>query len=175
MITTKQIEDIFEKEVAKLPLFHQIAFAYRISERLFPNYVQFVENEHFGNVETLQKGLNLLKEIALTETINEETEEKIKNLLPEIYASCPDTEDYGNLEATLSLDSCGAVYEALVGILERDSAKISSVAFFPFNSAEMIIYSQELDSFDLVRIEKEFQEELLALAKRAEKAREIID
>ncbi len=44
----------------------------------------------------------------------------------------------------------------------------------PFNSAEMVIYSQELDNFDLVRIEKEFQEELLVLAKRAEKAREIL-
>lgn len=162
-----------EKEVAKLPFFHQIAFAYRISQRLFPNYVKFVETEHFGNIETLEKGLNILKEIVLKQEIHEEIEEKIKKLLPEIEEIAPDTEDYGSLEATLSLDSCSVVYEALLGILGRDSAKISSVAFFPFNTAETITYAEDLNHFDLLLAEKEFQEKLLILAKSTERAEDM--
>jgi uncharacterized protein YjaG (DUF416 family) len=172
MITTLEIEQTYEKAVAELPFFHQIAYAYCIAKRLFPYYFLFSEKESFGDPKLLLKGLELIKKIALTEQI---LHEEIKKLLPDLEAIIPDTEEFGGLHTSLALDASVAVYESLSAVLENDIPRLSTLAFIPFGLAEMQIQVKNLDNEDLMLAEIRFQDELLAQLRRARNLGDVLE
>jgi uncharacterized protein len=138
-----------EKELKKLHLFHQIAFAAACCERMLPNYNYFCRLENFGNPDFPRAVLNEIWQ-NLEQGTSVDTS-RAQSLIDEFDNDdiFPDDLDYGG-------QYCYEAQEALLGIINVLGAftdfkvdLISSVARHARNTIEVSIPDQE--SFNVNR------------------------
>jgi uncharacterized protein YjaG (DUF416 family) len=146
-------------------------YAYGLSLRLAPFYVQFSNNYDFGSIETYSACMDsLIKDIDNDERLVS-ISEKYTSLLADLV---PDMDDFNSgLLASLGLDAITSILTLLDYIREKQVNFIAEIKELSLNSAEFI--SESMDEFSNIRpeykrdpmaSEKEFSEALLDLVKK---------
>jgi len=118
----------------------QIVFAYLTCERLFPNYVYFSNNYGFGNSQALREAIDFLYENIFVVNTDKN---KIKHLKNEIERNTPDTEDFTTIFVSPALDTCGAIYEALNFLIDKEFTTIKSISTFATDTVDMYVQATE--------------------------------
>lgn len=132
------IEEI--NQLQKLEFTKQLVFAYLTCERLYPNYVYFFDNFHFGNPGVLREAIDFLY-ISIFETHPDKS--KIDSLIKKIDKITPDTEDFSTIYVSSALDACGAIYESLNFLIDKEFSKIKSISTFAIDTGDMYIRTIE--------------------------------
>lgn len=150
-MTTQYINETFEQAVEQLPIKKQLAFAYFLAKRMFPNYSNFVKKEEWGDEKVPKNALRLIYKVINDEQV---TQEQLKSMIDNLSSVTPDTDDFGTLEASLALDACVVLLETLESIKNQDIHQLSSIASLPFNSLRMLIEDRN-NTFDDFHIDND--------------------
>lgn len=132
----------------------QLAFAYLTCERLYPNYVYFSDNFHFGNPQVLREAIDLLcsnifEPIPDKNTIRFQKKALNKNI--------PDTENFSTIFVSLALDACTAISDSLDFLFDKDFSRIQNI--FTYATDTVSAYIQEIDNFNY-NTDKNFQQKI---------------
>lgn len=129
----------------------QIAFAYLACERLYPNYVYFSENFHFGNAEVLKEAIDFI-----ADSIFEKKKDNIKIdlLLRKVDKNTPHTENFTTHFVSSALDACTSIEDSLHFLIDKDFSRIENISTYAIDSVHM--YIQEIANLDF-NTDKNFQ------------------
>ncbi len=138
------IENVHQR-LKKLPFYHQLAFVYLLSKRLFPNYLIFNKKENWGDPDLLREANNLLKKIIISQT---DVEVDIKKIIGQLEKVTPDTDDFAGFLTSLALDACASLLECLAFIIDRDNQRIQDISNSALDLAQMYIEFKNNTDFD---------------------------
>ncbi|HYH14189.1 MAG TPA: DUF416 family protein [Flavisolibacter sp.] len=100
----------------------QLTFAFLTCKRVYPNYVYFTEKFNFGDVNIISESIDLIyHSIFNPKRIDKQ---KIENILNSIYVNTPNTNDFTSFYATITMYSCGVVYESVNLLRKTDTDRI---------------------------------------------------
>jgi uncharacterized protein len=167
--------DKYREEIkAQLAFFHdrgKILFAVLTCERLYPNYVAFQKITGWGNQDTLQEGIALIRQYLIKEDLFEL--EEIQSIIEQIDKITPNTEHFPGVTTSFALDACTSVFSTLNFIIDKNSEHILDVATYARDTVDMYIQEkydlnanylgiEEKIEFDFFMIsEKKWQRDLL--------------
>jgi uncharacterized protein YjaG (DUF416 family) len=114
----------FKSQSANLAYDRQLSLAITICKKLFFDYQMFSEENQWGNPDVLLDAIKLA-EIAASENCNVA---EVNNFLAKISEITPDSEDFGN--ASYSINACGAIYETLEFLIDRNSDHIYNIGTY---------------------------------------------
>ena len=121
----------FKAELNKSSEKQKMEFAIEICERLIPDYYKFVDQTNWGDTNSISKALELIKNSANGQPIQTEL---INGLIREVEKNTPDTDDFGQINGSLALNSCTAILETLSFIMDKKSTRIMDIASFCYDS-----------------------------------------
>ncbi|MGN8071583.1 DUF416 family protein [Mucilaginibacter sp. 22184] len=137
--------DIYRKEIEvdliKLSHTGRLLFAVLTSERLYPNYVLFQNQNGWGNNEVLQQAIVLIYESILHP--DKMDLRFIEDAISEVDLITPDTEQFPGILTSFVLDACTSVYSTLSYLLDHKLDNIIDVATYARDTVDM--YIQERD------------------------------
>jgi len=139
---------------------NQLAFAYLICERLYPNYVYFSKNFSFGNVDVLRESINCTKDIIIAGGINKD---KILQAINDVNINTPDTEDYQTIFVSSALDASCSIIETLEFSLDREFERLSTISTFATDSVYMFVQSRDNLDFASSNFERDILNDPLML------------
>lgn len=121
----------FKAELTKSSEQQMMELAIEICAKLLPDYHEFFEETSWGDATTISKAYELIKNSAngrptRTESINE--------IISEVEKNIPDTEDFGQISASLALNSSLAILETLNFILDKKPDRISDIGTLSYDS-----------------------------------------
>lgn len=82
--------DILEKEIVQIPLYHQIAFAASVCERMLPNYCLYAQENNRNGNELFRESLNEIWLLIETKSLDRD---KLEQALLNCEAAIPDEQD----------------------------------------------------------------------------------
>jgi uncharacterized protein len=127
---------ILEERLSKLDKKSQLAFGAACCERLLPNYIAFVKDTGWGDIDPIRNALDLIW-LYLEGKQSELTELKKNISLCESVA--PDSEETQSLYVTSAQDTCFAVCCLLDHLIEQDVGKIIQVATYATDSVDLYV------------------------------------
>ena len=107
---------LFKQQVQSLEYEKGLDLAISICKKLYFDYEYFVSIEQWGDKDLLMDAI-LLCEIAKTSSVDSL---RFKEMLPQVDAVTPDTEDFGDWHGSYALNAAASVSEMLRYILDRD-------------------------------------------------------
>lgn len=134
------IEEI--NQLQKLDFTKQLVFAYLTCERLYPNYVYFFDNFHFGDPEILREAIDFLY-ISIFETRPDKN--KIDSLIKKVNKITPDPGEFDTGLASSALDACTAVSDSLDFLIDKEFSRIKDISTFGTDTVDMYIQGLEPD------------------------------
>lgn len=138
----------------KLDFTKQLTFAYITCERLFPNYVYFSENYHYGNPTVLRESINYLHDNLFK---SESNESKIRSLVKKVEKNTPDTENFDTIFVSSALDACTCILDSLEFLIDKDFAKIQNISTYATDTVDM--YIQEIENLNF-NTDQDFQKKI---------------
>lgn len=136
------IEEI--NQLQKLDLTKQLVFAYLTCERLYPNYVYFFDNFHFGDPELLREAIDYVYTSIFEATLDKN---KIDSLIKKIDKITPDTEDFSTIYVSSALDACTAIQDSLDFLIDKEFSKIIYISSYGYDTVDM--YVREIENIEL--------------------------
>lgn len=144
------------EKLANLDFKSQLVFAYLTCERLYPNYVYFASNYHFGDASILR---NALDYIYMNIFNNKFDSSKISSLTQQIDKATPETAEFDTILASSALDACTATSETLRFMVDRDFSKIRDISTMATDTVHMYIQVKEHLDYN---IDKEFDNKIFS-------------
>lgn len=157
------------KKLVRLTIWKQVAFALLCCERMYPNYLMFVQDSGWGDPSVLRKAIDIVW-LVLGE---EHSTQDVQELVRACEEAAPDTEDFASDYTSAALDAALST-ASLVEILERfDVQKVMEISQQAFDTVYMYVdCSIATDGDDeailtapLVRTELTMQQDSLAYLK----------
>jgi uncharacterized protein YjaG (DUF416 family) len=142
------------KDLKGMDVVKQATFAYLACERLFPNYVYFSENYHFGNPSTLRKVIDFIHDHLLE---LEPNKNQITSHIKEIEKNTPGTEDFTTTFVSSALDACAAIFESLNFLVDKNFSRIETISTLATDTVDM--YIQEIEALDFNK-DKDFRQKI---------------
>jgi uncharacterized protein len=135
-----------EKELNTILDRNKILFIALVCRKMLPHYILFSEKEGWGDIEILEKAINLMFKSAINGFEEHKYEaEKLSESIDEI---CPDLDDFEGI-ASYALDTCIAIDEALRFIISEDKENINNAFTSVFDTVDMFIQVvEDLDPND---------------------------
>lgn len=121
----------------------QLAFGASCSERLLPNYLAFLNDTGWGNIEPLRRALDLVWAFLGGQSYSDESVRELTTLCEEV---APDSDDFTSLYVSLAQDACFSICGLLDFLLDSDVNKILQAATYAISSVDL--YVQEIESMD---------------------------
>lgn len=131
-------------QLQQLDFTKQLAFAYLACERLYPNYVYFSENFHFGDSEVLREAIDFLYTCIFE---HHPDKNKINSLIKKIDKNTPDTEDFSTIYVSSALDACTAIRDSLDFLIDKDFSRIKYISSYGYDTVDM--YVREIKNIEL--------------------------
>jgi hypothetical protein len=160
---------VLREKLVRLTTWKQVAFALLCCERMYPNYLVFVQDSSWGDPNVLRNALDVAW-LALGEGQSRQDDQDLVRACEE---AAPDTEDFASDHTSAALDAALST-ASLVEILEKfDTQKVIEISQQAFDTVYMYVdCSIATDAGDqailmhpLVRTELAMQEESLAYLK----------
>lgn len=131
-------------QLQKLDFTKQLTFAYLTCERLYPNYVYFSENFHFGDSSVIRKAIDFLYNSIFEYHFNKKN---IEVLIKRIDDVTPDTEDFSTIYVSSALDACTSVRDSLDFLIDKDFSRITYISSYAYDTVDM--YVREIENINL--------------------------
>lgn len=119
----------------------QLTFGALCCERLVPNYLAFQQDAGWGDITSVQKGLDCVWTFLQGQTLSSQD---IKNATMYCESATPDSDDFASLYVTSAQDVCFAICALLDYLLENDVDRIVQAATYATDSVDL--YVQEIDN-----------------------------
>ncbi|TXI12815.1 MAG: DUF416 family protein [Rhizobium sp.] len=139
--------ELYEK-LHGLSFLQRIAFSASCSERLFSNYIAFVNEANWGEPHVLRKALDTVWENLETGTISPRD---LSGLIEECDEVIPDTEDFETPMVSYALDAGTAVVGTLQLWESGDLMRAVEIAGFARDTVYMALSVQGLDDTEMER------------------------
>jgi uncharacterized protein YjaG (DUF416 family) len=142
----------FKDNVYALAFERQIDLAVFVCKRLFPDYVAFTNEHHWGNFDLLLDGIGLV-EHARNGTVNQP---EVERLLQEVEMNIPDSDDFGDASGSFGQNASAAVGELLQFLLDRDAEHIYNIGTYLTDTVDLKVHElgcqteEEIDSHPLM-------------------------
>ena len=138
---SQSYQNQINEKVARLPVYHQLAFGILMTERFLSNYFAFYLIEKWGNPIVLMNTIDFLKNIIREQSYNEEELNQLDEAIENIT---PDMDDFpGNILASLALDVSDMFYECFAFAEKQQSRHIQNCSKIGFDSLEMYIQKKK--------------------------------
>ncbi|KQM72933.1 hypothetical protein ASE74_21785 [Pedobacter sp. Leaf216] len=111
-----QFYEQLSDQLSILPKNQRIAFAVNICDRLLPDYIDFYAQFNWGNPDILKRSIQCAKN-AIANVVDEH---EVKQLLAELEAVLPDTEEFTDPLGTYALNAACALFELLEYLLNQE-------------------------------------------------------
>lgn len=133
-------ERALENQLSGLNSKSLVVFGLLCCERIFPNYVAFVEQHKRGNADTLRYTLDVCWEFVVNKRIISDFD-GLKKACKEV---APDTEDFDSLSVSAALDAAISI-ATLVKLIESSKVEHAvTIATYARDTVDM--YVQELEN-----------------------------
>lgn len=154
-----QIE--LEEGISNLSYEQKMDFAIEICTRLLPEYSIFQTKHNWGDHKLVTDCLGYCKENLRTQNIDQDT---IKSLLNNLDQVIPDTDDFGDIEASFALNSSLAVHYLLEYLVDKKNEHILNIANCMYDTVDFRVReandglkNDELDNHPSVVEERKWQ------------------
>ena len=116
-----EYKDKLKSNIKGIPSEQKLQFAIEICDRLLPDYQNFSELYKWGKINKLRDGLKYCKEFANGIELEIDS---AKKLIIEIEKNTPNSEDFGQVEGSLALNTACAISETLSFIMDKNNDRI---------------------------------------------------
>jgi len=119
-----QFYEQLSNQLSLLPKNKLINFGLNICERLLPDYIDFYHEFNWGDPEILRKAIQYVKDSPI-DAVNEE---KVKQLLADLEAVLPDTEEFTDPLGSYGLNAACAVFELLEYLIDPEQDHLLNIS-----------------------------------------------
>ena len=131
-----------EKNISQLSHSSKLEFVIDICQRLLPDYKSFVIKHNWGDYQLLSDSLDYCVRYSNLEKIDKENTNK---LIKRIDLLMPDTEDFGDIEASFALNASAAVLETLEFITDKSDQHILNIASYMYDTIDFQVQNKYKD------------------------------
>ena len=117
----KEFVSKFKLQSCNLPKERKLHLAVGICKKLFFDYQKFSDENQWGDPDILLDAINLA-ESSVSKAVDIS---KVKELLPNIMVTAPDSEDFEN--ASYAINACSAVYETMEFLIDDNCEHIFNI------------------------------------------------
>lgn len=135
--------DALLKRLKQLRDKQQLAFGASCCDRLLPNYLAFQNDTGWGDIEPLQKALDLVWSFLEGQSYSADNIRQLAALCENV---APDSEDFTSLYVSFAQDACFAICGLLDFLLVSDARKIVQAATYAMSSVDL--YVQEIENME---------------------------
>lgn len=136
-----EFRDEVEGLLEALPNKGKILFAALTSQKLYPNYVAFENNNNWGNHQILEDAISSIFQYLINEDLF--TNQEIKEMIDRVDLATPNTEDFPGILTSFALDACASVLDTFQFIIDRDAKHIIDIATYARDTVDMFIGERE--------------------------------
>lgn len=141
------------KELEKLSSSKQLLFGVIIAHRLIDCYLEFIKKQSYGNHLIVINALNELWSHVTNEV--ELSSKRAQELVADCENQAPDSDDFGDMEATFAQNSIFAICCVLDYFISSDSERIAQACSYIIDTVDYLIQElEDLDSNDINLEEK---------------------
>ena len=142
-----QFYEQLSNQLSLLPKNQLINFGVNICQRLLPDYIDFHRQFNWGDPEILKKSIQYIKDTPADAV----DEEKVKQLLADLDAILPDTEEFTDPLGSYALNAACAVFELLEYLIDPEidhllniSSTITDTIDFKLSELEQDLSEEEI-------------------------------
>jgi uncharacterized protein YjaG (DUF416 family) len=141
-------------QLRQLTFIKQLAFAYLVCERLYPNYSFFSNKYRFGDPNILRQAADFILHNFFEEHPDKTKMDLFRKLIDK---NTPDPGEFRTGLASSALDACSALRETFEFIKDKEPSRLEDISTFATDSVSMHI--MDIDSLDFNR-DKDFQKKI---------------
>jgi uncharacterized protein YjaG (DUF416 family) len=138
----------FRDKVQTLSHHECLKLSVSICNKLYPDYVQFVDSKKWGDKELLGEAIQICEK----GQHNQIDLGLLKEKMNEVECVTPDTDDFGDYSGSYALNAAAAVYETLQFILDRNHDHVYNIGMYLTDNIDFKI--QESEDLTDVQINK---------------------